>query len=303
MRINEISLSKLEYIHMPFFMRRAISALKDNDVEKLNLEFQLKILEENQKKIITLDPVIRAHPLTGRIAFWHEQTLNLASSILSQTKGISRANMANLKKEAEIAENMAKMYLKGIRRNNRSDIETLIDIFTTHVNKNPEVNNAFNKIGLIVYVNELQLANETYNRLYRKRQRMKIKIHSRDENKRIVKEAQEALRSFFDQLNIANRIYPELNYKPLMMELNTLIAEFTNIIKTRETYNKKRALKAKKEKEAALASKKEPAMKLNVEDNNKGIKINAKYYSSVLNNRKNEMGAISADSIVGPYKL
>ncbi len=37
-----------------------------------------------------------------------------------------------------------------------------------------------------------------------------------------------------------------------MRRISTALARFTNTIKTRDTYNKKRAKKAKKEKEAAL---------------------------------------------------
>ena len=88
----------------------------------------------------------------------------------------------------------------------------------------------------MLYVDELQLANETYIRLDIKRQSSVGRAQKRDVNKKITKEAQAALWSLFKYVEMTNRTYPD--YKPLMMELNTLIAEFTNLIKTRATYIK-----------------------------------------------------------------
>ena len=44
---------------------------------------------------------------------------------------------------------------------------------------------------------------------------------------------------------MGHRNYPELDYAHLITRLNVELARFTNSIKTRETYNKKRAKKAK----------------------------------------------------------
>ena len=255
MQIKKIRLSSLEQLQMPALIKGVITAIKNNDVKKLNLEFLLKILEEHQLKVGTLDVPMGSHPMTKQTDFWHKQRVDLASSILGQAKSIAQANLTSTKEEVEIVLRVVNMHLKKLRKNNRSEIESLIDIFVKHINKNLMVKNAFDKIGLMSYVDELQLANETYIRLDLKRQSSMVKTQKRDVNKKITKEAQAALRSFFEFVEVANRTYPELDYKPLMMELNTLIAEFTNLIKTRATYKKK-----KKKKTAAASSSKMQVM-------------------------------------------
>lgn len=85
-------------------------------------------------------------------------------------------------------------------------------------------------------------------------------------DKAIKKYAQAALRNLFEQIEMGHRTYPELNYVPLMTRLNVDFARFTNSIKTRDTYNKKRAQKAKKDKEAALAPKPDTEMQLKIEN-------------------------------------
>ena len=68
---------------------------------------------------------------------------------------------------------------------------------------------------------------------------------------------------------MGHRTYPELNYVPLMTLLNVDLARFANSIKTRDTYNKKRAQKAKEDKEAALVLKPDTEIQLKIE-NEKG---------------------------------
>ena len=251
MHIKKIRLSSLEQLQMPKIIRGTITAIKNNDVKKLNLEFPLKILEEHQLKINTLDVPMGSHPMTKHTDFWHKQRVDLASSIMAQAKAIALANLSSTKAEIDIVLRVVNIHFKNLRKNNRRVIEVLIDIFVKHINRNPIVKNAFAKIGLMLYVDELQLANETYIRLDIKRQSSVGRAQKRDVNKKITKEAQAALRSFFEYVEVANRTYPELDYKPLMRELNTLIAEFTNLMKTRATYKKKKAQKDRKEKDSA----------------------------------------------------
>lgn len=97
---------------------------------------------------------------------------------------------------------------------------------------------------------ELKIAHEKHTMYYEKRLAPNSKRLKRDKNKAIKQEAGQALCSFFEQVDVANRSYPELNYIPLIRQLNGIIAEHTNLINTRATYKKKRALKAKAKKEA-----------------------------------------------------
>lgn len=54
-----------------------------------------------------------------------------------------------------------------------------------------------------------------------------------------MKEAQNAMRTLFEQIDLANRTYPELEYEKLKMKINVVLVRFTNTIKIRDTYNKK----------------------------------------------------------------
>ena len=262
MQIKKISLSRLWKIEMPGIIGKTIYVLKKYDVEKLHLGFWLSILEKNKLQIDTLTIQKSANRYTVFVDKWHNQSLDYAASITMQMRGIAKANLKSLRQEIIITQEVVDIFLADLRNHNRVEIKGLINDFLGTIKDSPEVKEAFTKIGLMPYIDELRIADQTHNKYYIKRRLSEIKIQRRDTNKAIKKEGEQALRSFFEQVEVANRTYPELNYAPLIAELNSVIVEYTNLIKTRATYNKKRALKAKQKKNAALAKQTNTEMQL-----------------------------------------
>lgn len=255
MEVKNISLSRLLKMELPGFIETTVDILKKYDVEKLHLDFWLKVLEKNHEKIKTLQvPLDGGHPLSEQVANWHNERLKFASSINIQMKGIIKGDLPSLRLDVEIAEEVVKLYLSDYRELNKMSITSQINNFLNAIERVPKAKNAFMKLGLIPYIDALKVAHQNHEKYYAKRRRSKTKVLKRDENKAIKREGELALRSFFEQVEVANRTYPELNYAPLINDLNVLIAEHTNLINTRATYNKKRALKAKAEKEAIAAA-------------------------------------------------
>ena len=262
MKLKKIKLSKLLKLELAPLIMDVIDVLKKYDVEKLHLEFALKILEKNQKQINTLEILLGPHGLTSEIEKWHRQRLTYAGSVSTQMKGIAQANLQSMSEDIKIAQRVVNDYLVGIRNNNKKEIGALIDNFLAKIDDKPIVESAFTNIGLMPYVDELRNADATHRRLYYERLTSRAKRQKRDESKAIQKEGQAALRSFFEQVSVSDRTYPELNYKPLINELNSVIVDFSNTINTRATYNKKRALKAQEEKDAATSAETENKVQL-----------------------------------------
>lgn len=237
---------------MPSIMDNIIKVLKEHDVEKLHLDFMLTTLEKSRQQLSTTQELYGPLKLTPDVREWHEQRLKLAGSISLQMMGIAQANLQPIREEIKIAQKLVKHYLVNIRRNNKDEVESLIDIFLKTVEKTPGVEDAFTKIGLMPYVDALRNATETHNRLYLQRNSERPRRQRGAQNKAIMRNAQAAMRRLFEQIDLANKIHPELGYEPLIIKLNGVLSRFTNLIKTRDTYNKKRAQKAKEEKDVAV---------------------------------------------------
>lgn len=262
MQIRKISLSKLDRAGLELLYNNILIILKDYDTEKLHLDFMLKILEKNQLQLSTNFRLKGPLMSTVEVQHWHDERVRIAGSIATQMRGIAQGNLASMREEIKIAQKVVKPYLTNLRKKKKRDVEVLIDGFLREIKKDTLVRGAFTKITLMPYIDELEKASNEHYRFHKKRNIEAAAKQSGDRNKAINKEAQAALRSLFNQIELGHISYPELDYVPLITHLNVDLIRYTNIIKTHDTYNKKRALKAKEEKEAALASKMESEMYL-----------------------------------------
>lgn len=274
MKVKSISISRLLKMELPGFINDIVYTLKKYDVEKLHLDFWLKILEKNQKQIKTLQLPGTKHPLSEQVAHWHNERVRFASSITIQMRGMVKGDLPSLRQDVRIADEVVRQYLAKFREYNKTEISVQTDSFLKAIKKDTDTEKVFVKLGLMPYIEELKVAHETHEDLYSRRRGSTSKRLKRDKNKAIKQEGGQALRSFFEQVNVANKAYPELNYKQLINELNYTIAEHTNLINTRATYNKKRALKAKAKKEtiAAAADNKEVKL-MTVNDKPTGVMV------------------------------
>ena len=255
MQIRKISLSKLDRAGLVLLFNNILVILNDYDTEKLHLDFMLKILEKNQLQLSTNYRLKGPLMSTVDVQHWHDERVRIAGSIATQMRGIAQGNLASMREEIKIAQKVVKHYLTNLRKKKKRDVEVLIDGFLREIKKDTLVSNAFTKIALMPYIEELKKASNEHYKFHKKRNTETAAKQSGDKNKAINKEAQAALRSLFNQIELGHISYPELDYVPLITHLNVDLIRFTNIIKTRDTYNKKRAQKAKEEKEAALPLK------------------------------------------------
>ena len=266
MQINKISLSRLRKSEILLMMDNIIGVLKKHDVEKLHLGFMLKVLEKNHPKLRTIGNLPGPLKLTPEVQKWHNDRVNYACSISTQMKGIAQANLEIIREEIEIANDFVQPYFIGLRNKSGADIDGLIDQFLRKVKNDPKIDHAFTKIGLMPYIDQLAIAHGNYNRLYIERLGESAEIQKGHVNKAIMKEVQAAFRTLFEQVEVGNRTYPELDYEPLMRQLNGVIVRYSNKINTRATYSKKRAEKARAEKEAAANTKSTTELKAVSED-------------------------------------
>lgn len=154
-------------------------------------------------------------------------------------RGIAQVDLLNLGDELEVAQKIVKRYLNDIKNKNKEDVEASVNSFLNVVVDFPQVKEVLIKINLMPYVEELRNATQTHNRLYIQRNAEIPERQRGKENKTIMKEAQNAMRTLFEQIDLANRTYPELEYEKLKMKINVVLVRFTNTIKIRDTYNKK----------------------------------------------------------------
>lgn len=241
MQLRSISLSKLLKTELPVLVASIIRTVEKHDPQTLQIEGMLQMLKYNKTQIDTLEVPYGPHPLTHRVNKLHQEQLEYAGSISTQMQAIARINLMGDKKEVKNANLMVRRHLIGLRKNNQMVVSTTLDKFFAKIDENLEVSSALKSIGLQPYIDELRRIHTEYKRLYDERANSLAERQKMKESKLIQKNGQGVLRGFLEQIELAQKTYKHLNYEPLITELNVILADYTNLINTRRTYNKKRA--------------------------------------------------------------
>ena len=138
--------------------------------------------------------------------------------------------------------------------------------------------NAYISLGLQPHLNELEIINKEYEDLSSQRY---IDIQNRpptgdpdleDETKRL-------LQTFFGQVSSYQKTFTEVDYEPLIMMLNTILTEYSKLIKTRLATNKRKAQKKAEAAEKAAVQNKNSELKTGTNPDS-GTKSEQRYEDS-----------------------
>lgn len=258
--MRKIYLSNLLKLEFRSFVEEVIRIISKSDTKALHIDATFQVLIAKRPFINLLDVPYRSHPLSKEITFLNKKCLNYAALIASQMRGLKRIEDARISKLIDIAGPATHFYLDYLSQKKLSEIHGMLKSFFIELREKPEIKEAIVALGYEGYLDELQNAHIAYNKLIMERIESKAK-RSNVDPKAIQKDLEHWLRLLFNQIDLYQYAYPELNYRPMINELNVLISNFSRLINVRAANNKMKATKTKKIKEKKTASPKKIAQK------------------------------------------
>ena len=242
-KIENIALTKLLKLELPEFIDQVIGLIENHNTISLKLEHVLALLQEQYKKTNQLKPPYGRHRLSARIDSLHKKRLKYVAAISREMHTCRNLDVEEMEDFVSIAYPLVRDNLHYLRQNNRSVINSKITNFFNQINKDAEVQKAFEKLGFYRYIDVLR---KTQDELYDLTVLRDIELSQRPKGATpaIKKEAQYVLRAVFEQINLFQFSFKDIDYSQLIAELNTLIARYNGLINTRASRTKSRKKKA-----------------------------------------------------------
>ena len=184
-----------------------------------------------------------------------------------------RLNEEENAEDVKIAYPVVTMYLNYLGQNNRAIIHKTIAKFFLYLKRYPEVKEALYQLDLTKCLGKLQSAHKAFKKTESKRTELTSQRPTIDSKVTQI-ELQHLLRIFFTQIDQYQDVYTELNYAPLISELNVLISKYSAMINRHEAFNKKKAAQVKKAKEDAARVAKVDAAEVDIESEAKEAEEN-----------------------------
>ncbi|MDD2476061.1 MAG: DUF6261 family protein [Dysgonamonadaceae bacterium] len=242
-KLEKIALTKLLKLELPQFVKQVTTCLEKHNPESLKLQDTNELLNDQCDKMKLLVAPYGPHPLTEQIHQLHQKRLKFAAAITMQMNMFRKLDFEESRELVRIAHPVVRIHLNYLRKNNQPVIDRILDIFFKQLKDNPEEQHALELLGLKYCLDELRSANDEHDKLTSIRLRQ-ISQRPKAVSGDIQKEAQYILRSFFEQINFYQFTYKDVNYTPLISELNNVIVRFRGLINTRATCGATRKEKA-----------------------------------------------------------
>jgi hypothetical protein len=186
----------------------------------------------------------------------------LLKAILTQTKAVVKANLDSQAEQRLLVLPFIEKYFNNIITDSpKTRKERLTQMFET-LDGNSELSDAVNAVGLSLYIEELRTLIQSMESTQSHRRKVKSE-RPRMKTKEIIIEVSTALVNYLKSVEIAMIEHPELDYMPLVNELNELFVSYKTDLKLRNALNKaateEEKAKAQKTAEDAAKAKDKPS--------------------------------------------
>ena len=239
--IREIPYSRLYKLEVPRLAKKVIEIIERHNPEELLIKEVFDLLVAEKPHIDALNPPYGPHPITEQLSPFRRKLLMYASSIRREMSVIVREDELVQSEDVKIAKIFIDSYLINLGSNRNEElICEKVDQFFMEIDKNEELEIILTTLDLSKKLDNLRSANATLQELLRRRltstsQRPKEKTDT------LVNYVCEALHNMFLQIKVAQLKNKELDYLPLINELNEQLNLYRNLINIRDGYNKRKA--------------------------------------------------------------
>lgn len=241
MNIMNLSYSRLLKLEVPQLAKQVLGIVEKHSPEALLVEKAFNDFDALKPEIESLIVGYGPHPLTPQIEALRQERLLYATSISFQVRGLTKGYIEGTDDEVKIVTHAVNLYLRNLRKNNEEVINEKIDQLLSEIESNEELEVAMSTLGFTKYFNDLRSAHSRLKVLLFRRN-ASIAERPKGVGPIALKAVRDGMKVMFNRIEAAQMDNKDLDYTPLISELNENLIRYSGLIKTRET-----ALKNKKE--------------------------------------------------------
>lgn len=232
-------MERLLKLEVPELATRVMEIVEKHDSETLKIKESFNLLAEKQPLINLLEVRYGPHPITEELIPLRRKRILYATAISFQMRALINADVDGTDENVKVAKVAVIRYLANLRSNNEKLINQKVTQFFGAIDDNEELSVALTELNFTPYLDELLSVHTAVRE--RLATRTTLLSNRKVEVLSIRQSIFASLRQLFKQINLAKLQYPEVDYTPLVDELNVLLTSFGNLINTRTSLNKKKA--------------------------------------------------------------
>jgi len=242
--IVKVPLPKVQKHKVSGLVKKAVTIVGKYDPAALHIENTYNLVVENLPLLDKLEVVYRKHPKTEVLDEIRIRRNNLIKAILKHTKALQDAKIPAQVEQLKLIVALKNHFLRDILKKDMKSKSDYLSQFFITIDTDAPLNAALTALGYSVFLTELRGFETNFDVTFDIRNLGQSKI-PKMETKQVKKSTSLYLRNLVKVIEAASIEHPELDYKPLMNELNTLFVSYNTEIKVAATIKKTRLLISK----------------------------------------------------------
>ena len=238
--IKRIRFSSLWKNELPELANSVIEIVEKHNPETLKIKVFFDLFVEQEPQIKLLDFRYGPHPITKKLNILRKRRKALAQGIPNRLMTIEKGGSTIAIEHLEVAQSVVNRYLTGLSRSNNKIISQEVTKFLEQCIENAALQTAIEALDMSSYIDDLKGVHIILGEQYGNR-RASVSARPNAKTNTIVMSILTAMINLFKHIELAQVENQELDYTPLIDELNNELTSFGTLINARASYNKRKA--------------------------------------------------------------
>lgn len=228
------NLSEIRKFEIQSVTESVVGIVLKHNPTSLYIQGMLNLLQTEMSGLSKLTVTVNnSYPQQDEAIQLRRRRDRVLQAIKSHAIAVEKAGVNDQAEHAAIVLPVINRYLKGFNSNNRGEksekVGQLLSLLST-----AEMITALNKLGMTPYIDELKVIQTavTANAAYR---RDAIVSRTKSQTQEIKAKVLYALRNLLKAIELASIEHTDLDYTPLINELNNYLATLSGVLKARRT--------------------------------------------------------------------
>jgi len=246
--ITPISLTRVPTLEFPELAETLVRIVDQYGAETMFIKDTADALKERVQSVEALKVKERKHPESKVIQTLFAKRRDIIAAMVRQTKAEQKANLSSQAAQLQLVVPFIEKYWNDVRSLNEKTINSCMKQMLAEVDTIEEIKLAFDALGLTIYLTELRTIETTLFDSREKRRKSKS-IAPKVDSKQVRGSVSETITDLVHAIELARKAHPEVDYTPMITEINQLFTSYQSEIKAHSTRVK--TANSKKEKPAA----------------------------------------------------
>lgn len=236
-KITSVPFTKVAKMKFPALVNNVVRIVEKYDPATLHIDLMYNELVAVQPLVKTLLNVYKRHPKTESLKELRLKRRKLFMAILSQKKAIEKSNLTSQEAARVLVLPFIDEHFSNIVANDMGTQAERVSQMSDALKGNAPMAAAMADLGLKIYIDELLVLEQKI--IAAEELRLQEMSKKPKMNTLIVKrQVSDALMNLLNRIQLAQIEYKELDYEPLMNELNQYLTPVGAAMKSKTTRNK-----------------------------------------------------------------